>query len=326
MNANRSQFFRWSRILAALRAGRQVTARTLAEENGVSVRTIQRDLDALRDDHRARIEYDPAKHSLVLDEGDSPLLSFEITEVELFHLVVGAGMAAQFDGTPVAATLEHLFHKLQGVLDPPLELDPAVHRDWIRFQLGPVRPVREEVWTALVRGARRSRVVRLLYRAAGRDTAGWIEVEPAFLACRRGDWYLRARRVGREDERTYAVSRIQQAEVTDQLFERAPEPAEGRGEVFGRFQSDRGPIRVRMRFQPGAAEWIHERTWHPEQELREHRDGGVSLTVPIDGDREALSWVLRWGPHGRVTAPAWLKREALAAVTAMKEALEGGAA
>ncbi|MBC8329384.1 MAG: transcriptional regulator [Planctomycetes bacterium] len=322
MAANRRQLARWNRLLKALRGGGRVTAASLAKENGVSVRTIQRDLDALRDDFGARVEYDPGLHSLRLVGEGHRLMGIELSEAELFHLVVGAGMAAQFDGTPIAASLARLFRKLKDVLDPPCDLDPALSKDWIRFHGWPTRPTREDVWAELVRGARWFRVVSIHYRAAGHRDAVWIDVEPVHLSCNRGDWYLRARRAGGHTLRTYALSRVLKARPTPATFTPREEgrSAEERP-LFSRFRNSIGPIRVKVRFTPEAAEWVRERVWHPEQELCEHRDGGLTLTLPIDGDKEAMAWVLRWGPSGRILAPAWLKHQVLEAVTAMKEAL-----
>ena len=323
MSRTRSQLARWNRILQALRSGRQITAARLAEDCGVSLRTIQRDLDALRDDHGAQISYHAAERSLRLEGLGHRLLGIELSEADLLHLVVGAGMAGQFRGTPVADSLRRLFEKLQAVLDPPCDLGSAMDTDCVRFHEWPARPVREDVWMELLRCTRHCLVASILYRAAGYQDAVPLEVEPIYLSCDHGDWYLEARGGRRRERRTYALSRILQVRATGRSFVRRTEddPA-GDPPRFARFRSRSNPDRVRIRFTAEAAEWVRERVWHQDQTIAEHRDGGLTLTVPIDGDREAVAWILRWGPAGRVLSPAWLRREILAAVTEMKQALE----
>jgi len=313
--------------LARIRTGVKVTASDLASEFEVSVRTIQRDLDALRDDYGAPIVFDASLRSLRLTECRWRLSEVELTEAELFHLAVAAGMAGQFGGTPIAEDLQRLFRKLQDVLQPPLDLDPQAAVSWVRFSEGPARPIQMKVWTTLVRGAQECRQVRLNYRSGKAKQGKGFCVEPVYLACRRGDWYLVARHSGFDDSRVFAISRILKASLTSKRFSpRAHDFREDNSAVFSRFvaKGTLAPIQVRMRFGSSAAEWVRERMWHPEQVLTEHRDGGLTLGLPIDGDREALTWALKWGASGRVLSPAWLKREVLEEVTKMKEDLEGG--
>lgn len=329
MSATRPQKARWQWILARLRQGGSgpggasrsgaggnsggdtVTAGKLAEELEVSVRTIHRDLDALRDDHAAPIAYDPQRHTLFLEEADWQMPLVRLTESELFHLVVAAGMAGQFRGTPIARGLKALFQKLQGALQEPVDLDPEVLTDQLSFHRGHYRPMQPGVWKVLVQGMRRQKVVRLRYRAAGRRSHTTLELAPLHLSCRSGDWYLLARYPSGGEVRTYALSRMARPQLLARTFDlqtddRHPDAPR----VFARYAAKGGrkPFQVRVRFSPQAAEWVRERIWHPSEKRQEHRDGGLTLCLPIDGDKEALAWVLRWGSQAQVLSPTWLRK------------------
>ncbi len=328
MSTTRPQKARWQRILARLRQGGAspgvggrsgaggnsgagtVTAGQLADELEVSVRTIQRDLDALRDDHAAPIAYDPHRHTLFLEEADWQMPLVRLTESELFHLVVAAGMAGQFRGTPIARGLQALFQKLHGALQEPVDLDPEVLTDQLSFHGGQYRPMQPGVWKVLVQGMRRQKVVRLCYRASGRRSHTTLELAPLHLSCRSGDWYLLARYPSGGEVRTYALSRMARPQLLTWAFvsqdaDRRPDAQS----VFARYAAKGGskPLQVRVRFTPQAAEWVRERIWHPSEKRQEHRDGGMTLSLPIDGDKEALAWVLRWGSQARVVSPHWLR-------------------
>ena len=319
MSGTRSQSARWKSIISILKQRDKVTADSLATEFEVSARTIHRDLDVLRDDFHAPIEFDSSRRTFVLTEDEWQLRPVQLTESELFHLVVAAGMAGQFHGTPIAKGLSQLFEKLEGVLVEPIDLDPALIADKVSFHGGHPRAISSRVWRTLVGGLRNHQVLRLYYQAAGHPKPTEREVEPVHLACRMGDWYLLARRTGSSETRTYALSRIKSAETLRKYFQPLPTDSnQSARKAFARFVAHGGKsINVKVRFTPESSEWIREREWHPQQELSEHRDGGLTITLPIDGDKEALSWVLRWGAQAKVVGPKWLKERVREEVKAM---------
>jgi predicted DNA-binding transcriptional regulator YafY len=320
MQGNRKQFSRWQTIISRLGSNQKVTAGRLAQELEVSLRTIQRDLDALRDDHGAPIAYDSSRRTLFLEEPTWRLRPVKLTESELFHLVVAAGMAGQFQGTPMAAGLMRLFHKLENVLEEPIDLDPALISEQMSFHGGHPRPFSKNIWIALVKALRSCHMLRLQYRAAGYHRHATLVVEPVHLACRMGDWYLLARREGCADLRVYAISRIQAAKGLHATCpNRAHDSTQIARRTFARFvaHGSTKPVKLRVRFTSQGAEWIRERDWHPAQKISEHRDGSLTLAMPVDGQKEALAWVLRWGAQARVLSPAWLKKRVQAEVSQM---------
>ena len=319
MSNTRSQYARWKSIVSILSRGGKVTAERLAMELDVSIRTIQRDLDALRDDYQAPIAFDTSKRTLFIEEIEWQLRPLRLTESELFHLVIAAGMAGQFRGTPIAAGLSNLFRKLETVLIEPIDLDPELIADRVSFHGGHPRPIHTEIWRTLVGGLRNSQVLRIAYQAAGYPKPTTMEVEPLHLACRMGDWYLLARREGFTDTRTYALSRVHKAEIMRRHFPLQPADAHDSAQKsFARFVAKKGKtIRAKVRFTAESAEWIREREWHPEQVITEHRDGGLTIALPIDGDKEALAWVLGWGAQAKVVGPKWLKERVREEVRAM---------
>ena len=319
MSGTRTQSARWKSIISILKQGNKVTADSLATELEVSARTIHRDLDVLRDDFHAPIEFDSSRRTFVLTECEWQMRPVQLTESELFHLVVAAGMAGQFHGTPIAKGLHQLFHKLESVLVEPIDLDPELIADKVSFHGGHARAIDSEVWRTLVSGLRNNQVVRMNYQAAGNARPTPRNVEPIHLACRMGDWYLLARLHEESATRTYALSRIHHAETLRKFFISAPgDSNQAARKTFARFVAQRGkPIKVRVRFTPASSEWIREREWHKDQSFAEHRDGGLTLTLPIDGDKEALAWVLRWGSQAKVLAPQWLKERVLEEARAM---------
>lgn len=302
-------------IEARLRSGQPATASLLAQELGVTRRTIQRDLDTLRDDHGAPIRYDAGRRTLALGDETWTLRPVRLSENELLALALGAQMAAEYRGTPIGPAIGRVFDKLREMLQEPVDLDPGLLTAQVSFFGGAARPVSEEVWREAARALREKRQLRIHYRAPGYEQSSAAVVDPIHLACRLGDWYLIAWRTdgSRPGERVYALSRVQSAAVL-------PEPARPRdfdrsrdaAERFGRFIPGLGAdggkaLKVRVRFAPSVAEFALERAWHPEQSALKHRDGSATLTLAIPGFAEALAWVLRWGAAAEVLGPPELR-------------------
>ena len=59
---------------------------------------------------------------------------------------------------------------------------------------------------------------------------------------------------------------------------------------------------VEIRFSRDGAEIVTETIWHPTQQVRRHRGGGVTLTFRVDGLNEILYWVLGWSSRATVIA------------------------
>ncbi len=319
---NREMLSRLRTITKRLRRGRRVTVGMLAEELEVDRRTILRDIKMLRNEHGAPIEYDTAKKSYVLTEPNWSLLPVRLNESELLHLVLAAQATGQFRATPLAGSLRSLFRKLREVLVDPIDLDPDLVAEQISFFGGRPRPIDKNIWRCCVRAIRSCRRLHIQYRASGYTRHVPLEVEPVHLACQLGDWYLIASRTDRDGWRSFALSRIRSAALGHAHF--TPPPFDPKAFFAGRSarfvpKNGRHAVRLRARFAPEAAEWIRERQWHPDQRISEHRDGSLTLQMPIGGEYEALRWVLQWGSLVRVLSPEGLRKRVQEEARAMLE-------
>ena len=113
--------------------------------------------------------------------------------------------------------------------------------------------------------------------------------------------------------RVFAVERIRRLTVLERGFT----PVEDlTTEAFGHSLGvNRGgkPERIVIEFSRRVAPYVGERTWHPSQQLEPLPDGGARLTLKVCRDWALRTWVLGWGAHARVVAPAALADEILRA-------------
>jgi len=66
---------------------------------------------------------------------------------------------------------------------------------------------------------------------------------------------------------------------------------------------------VRIRFSPGQAQFIAERTWHPSQKITNEADGSLILELSVGNLWEVKRWLIGWGVAAQVIEPKVLLEE-----------------
>jgi predicted DNA-binding transcriptional regulator YafY len=307
----RPALVRLARILNEIRDGRTPNASTLARTLEVTPRTIQRDLDYLRDQLGAPIEYDRKSHGYFSTDPSYQLPVLSVTEGELLALFLAERALQQYRDTPFATELRRLFEKLTVLLPDKvsLHLDHLTAACDVRHN--PADLGNPDRFRRLLRAVQRGRQLELLYWSASRDQTCRRVVDPYHLASVEGDWYLVAHCHLREEVRMFAPARIRELTETGETVDR---PADFRIadylDVGFRRMRGAGPVQtVRLRFTPAAARYIRERAWHPSQKLHEEPDGGVTLTMHVNSLFEVKRWVLSFGAECEVIEPDELRAE-----------------
>jgi proteasome accessory factor B len=305
---------RLARIDGELRAKHWPNAATLAKLLEVNERTVHRDIDCLRDQLGAPIEYDPSRHGYYYREETYRLSLPQITEGECLALFLGERLLQQYKGMPIADDLQRLFEKITVLLPNSVSLSPEHLAQAYSVRTQPVDPGDPDHFRMLMRAVRDGRQLELLYWSAWRDETNRRVVDPYHLTVIDGDWLLVAYCHLREEIRVFAPGRIREMRETGQHFDR---PADFRITDFldlgFRKVRGTGPVQeVRLRFSPVAARYVRERAWHPTQKIQECRDGGLVLTLRVNHLAEIKRWVLSWGAECEVEGPGEL-RENLAA-------------
>ncbi|HKW73135.1 MAG TPA: WYL domain-containing protein [Candidatus Dormibacteraeota bacterium] len=201
-------------ILLLLQAHGRLSTAELAARLEVSRRTVFRDLDALS---AAGVpvasERGPEGGAYLLDGYRTDLTGLTEPELEALLAFGGQGPASDLG---LGAQLDQASRKLAvaagkrsaGRLQERVLIDSAT---WFRGTRVPshLTRVQDALWS--------NRRLLLRYR---RDVDRVVEriVEPYGLVCKAGTWYMLAGVRG--ETRTYRVSRIEGAELTDETFER----------------------------------------------------------------------------------------------------------
>jgi predicted DNA-binding transcriptional regulator YafY len=307
-----AEVIRQWKILKRIETGRYTTGQDLAEEHGVTERTIRRDIEALQEAgfplYDERMD---GRKVWRLVEGYRQRLTQSFSLSELAALYFGKNLMSFLGGAPFAQDLESAFQKIREAL--PAKSLPYLARiqDLFAARPDPFKDYskKQHVIAALVDATLHQRQVQIAYYSfASRRTKDYL-LDPYRVVYYHGGLYLYARAEEYDQVRTFAVERIQRIEVLESTFE-VPRDFSVAEYARGAFGIAGGkPERVALAFDAEMAGYIRERVWHESQSLEEKAGGGVVLRMAVAPGWELKAWVKGFLPHVRVLEPARLRDE-----------------
>lgn len=309
---SRPPLARMTAIHDAIRSLQFPNSRTLALRLEVDPRTIQRDIEFMRDRMRLPIVYDGARFGFFYDGPAEFFKSSELnlTEGELLALAFAKEALHAHHGTPYSRALSDAFQKLAATLSAERRFSPADLAGLFSFRTVGRALIDPGLFAPLARAALSHVAVTFTYRKPAEGESERRHAQPYHLASINGQWYLAAYDLEREDMRTFALTRMVRLEVTTREFRRDPgfSPEAYFGESLGPFRGEEKGT-ARIHFEPYAADLIRERAWHPSQVMIEKEGGCIELLLKVSDRYELLRWVLGWGDEARLLSPDSLVSE-----------------
>jgi predicted DNA-binding transcriptional regulator YafY len=294
-----------------LKAGRYPNCRKLADELEVSSKTVQRDIDFMRDQLGLPIEYDQLHFGFYYTEPVANFPTIEISEGELIALYIGQKALAQYKGTSFEAPLSTAFRKITDGLRDTISMTWSDLDSAVSFRSTGRSTTDIHVFEQLSHAVFKQLEVRFEYKKPEGARYEQRYVQPYHLGCVENLWYLFAFDLDRQQLRTFALPRIRDVRVSKAKFRRPLDFSIGKflGESFGVFSKPtKTKYVVRIQFDAFAAPRIEERQWHPSQKIKQlSRDRGIELSLTLGNLEEVERWILSWGTHAQVLEPRELK-------------------
>jgi proteasome accessory factor B len=292
------------RIHQLLQAGKYPNASKIAREIEVSTKTIHRDIEFMRDRMNLPVEFDASRNGYFYTGEVSAFPTMQITEGELFALVVAEKALQQYRGTSFERPLLSAIRKMEQALPDTISLNMADIEQTISFRTRAEPVVDLNKFDTLAKAVAQRKQLEIHYRKPGQKQPDIRIIDPYHLANINGEWFLFAHDHARKDIRKFVPARIQAIKPTGQTFERS-EKFSLENELRHSFgvHSGEGKFEVVLRFSPRAADIIREKKWHESQELRELKDGGAELKLKLSSLVEIERWVLSWGGEAQVEKP-----------------------
>jgi predicted DNA-binding transcriptional regulator YafY len=296
----------WRRLQAIhheIKEGRHPNTSSLAKQLGVSSKTVQRDIDYLRDELDAPIEFRRDENGYAYARKDYVLPFLPVDGQDLFSIGVAAQVMALLGGTPIARSLASCYERLARLMPPGVRIAPEIVREKLTLRAAAFRPVREETWQAVAESLQKGVTLEVRYRHPGEGPGEPRVLKPYALVLAGRDWMMLA-----EDQsqiKNFYLARIEGAKATG---ERYAIPRDFDAETFfrntfGLFVGKGQPFRLRVRFSPEVSGEVREMVWHPRQKIETGPAGEAILELPAESLREARRFILAYGRHAEVLAP-----------------------
>lgn len=288
---------------------RGLTTQELSRHCGVTMRTIQRDLNDLAEAGVPVWGPDAGGRHGILEGHYLPPIHFNLQEASALFLAARLLARYSDEHNP---TIVQALAKLAGAM--PEAVGAHIQHTVAALAYRPDNPTFTRVLEAIVLGWAAGRKVRIWHQASGSEHVHQYLFSPYFLepsgvgyatyAIGYSDWF--------EAVYTFKVERIVDAQLTEEPFE-VPEGFNGAellrnawGVMYGRPGEE---TEVVLRFGRAVARRVKESVWHPSQRLEECEDGGCVMRVWVAHPLEMKPWIRSWGQDCLVLGPEKLRAE-----------------
>lgn len=273
---------RLAMMLVKLNQGESIEPAALADEFGVNLRTVQRDLNQ-------RLGYLPIERV----DGRyrmNPAFLGRLTLKDVERFAALSGVSRLFPALSTDFLRELFDARHEGSL-----LVKGHHYEDLRDM--------QAEFIQLQAAIRDRRCVQFAYAKGA--AAKTLRVQPHKLLNAKGIWYLVAKHD--DAERTYAFSKMSSIRILAERFEPDTSFLKRIEDEDGVWISDR-PIDVRFSVDREAAPYFKRRALVPRQSIEDEGiDGSLIVSCQVGHEDQILSIIRYWIPHVRILSPASLQ-------------------
>lgn len=287
-----------------------IGAAELAEEVGVPIRTLYRDLDAIQRGGFPIFVEKKGKFSYwkMLDTFKK-LLPLPLTATELLALHTSRDLLRVFNGTIFQESIDTLFGKVRTLLQPEtINFVDGVSSS-VKIDFGPTRSLLglTDIINRLSEATFYKKRIKIDYKAISTGSQTLRKVDPYRVWVMNGSFYLIGHCHKRKDLRTFSLDRIHKLNVLDENF-KFPKDLDIDAYLRSAFRVMTGdPQNVVVKIDQRAAHVAREKIWHATQHLEEFPDGSVKLSMEVPINYEIISWILGFGSAAEVLRPEALR-------------------
>ncbi|MCL2007191.1 MAG: WYL domain-containing protein [Treponema sp.] len=317
LNITKAALPRIYRIDEEIASGKYPNTRTLKEMfqgdwGKVSISTIIRDIDFLRDTFRAPIKYSALHRGYYYTEKTYRIPAGFTGAENMLALGMAKSILSLYHETPLYNASISL---LESITAP---LAASGNRDWLENRIvvpkTAAAKVQNEIWEAIIAGLKENRVITFDYRGRWDEDHKSRRVRPYQLLFDSGAWFLYGFSEERKSVRVFSLSRMKNALLTKDRFSLPPNYSYTNltgGSYFGVFI---GMEEYHFAIDCfGEAElYATERQWAEDQKIRKIKrkntsgngapetgvsGNGVCLEFKSTQYDKVLEWVLSRGQY-----------------------------
>jgi len=245
------------------------------------------------------------------------LAPIAFTVEEAVQLLLGSELALGLGTDEQREAVRSAAAKVEAVLAE--ETRREVDRLRERIRVAPEHRHREtSTWLPLLqRAVIQERVLRVRYHSYSSDEVTEREMEPYFLVFYGGDWHLVGYCRLREGVRDFRCSRIREAELTAESFERPEHVSHWHDGPRPQGQE------VHVWIEASSVPWARETQAYGFRR-EEPTEGGSVFVFDAPDLKRLLPWIMSWGMAARVLSPPELGRRVLREAEALVQTYAEG--
>jgi len=285
-------------------SGKYPSTRELAKKwEDISISTIGRDIDFMRDSLHAPIEYDARHRGYYYSKPNYRIpMGFSGAD-ELLALNMAKNILELYKDTPIYEAA----HQLLDSITAPLASGGDWYENRIVVPTVPTAPVPPDTWNAITAALKENRMLAFEYQGVYDNGYKPRRVRPYQLLFDSGVWYLYGFAEERKAVRLFSLCRIRNIALAKERFS-LPKDFDYRAgnadSYFGVF-SGQERQRFKIAFLDYSAVWVQDRLWAKDQEITE-TDDGVIVSFTSTQFEKVAEWVLSRGCTARPLEPELL--------------------
>lgn len=280
-----------------------VKTSSLANDYEVSEKTIYRDLELLKSEFDAPIEYDSNRKSFHYTK-PFKLSSFDFTINELYNLAIIRELIKSSDSNPFKTGQKSLFNKIVLKFDDDIKKQIQTVSEKISFNFKPARKLNEKIFKVIERALLEERTVRIIYFNPEENSESERTVDPYHLRNYEGDWYLIGYNHLRQKVRIMAVNRIRKIILTNNYFD-IPESFNVKEYFKDSFRKRRTSklYEVKIEVYRKYISQLMESKIHSSQKIQKLRNGNIIIRITVNDLLEIKDWILTNSKKIKLNSP-----------------------
>ena len=296
---------RLSKIHTKIKSGCYPNSHQLAYDNEVSVPTISRDIEFLRERFGAPIEYDAAHRGYYYTKNfDMPLNM--VSAKDILTLSLTKQLLSQYEGSPI-------YNELSSIISMLSDFQGIGKSDFLKRVAAPPLPkgvMNENAWNVVLECLQENMVLKFDYNGRWKTETTHRLLRPYQVLLQDGMYYVfgfdENADGGKGGERLFNLSRMKNLENTKQSFE-LPEDFEFSsrcgGGRFGAFK-EAEKVQYEIDFYDDARQFVKDCIWADDQKFYEiEEENTTTICFPSSQSTKVLEWVLSQGMKAKPIAP-----------------------
>lgn len=298
----RPPFARMFKIFQKLKARIMPDLETMAAELEVTAKTVQRDIEFMRDQLLLPIDYDGSKKRYYFTEHVEHFPGLEITTADVPMLWAIGKALEMFPGATLHGILKSIYDEYMAQLDEKgkEEMAEIDERFWCEPFGAPM--VNIQAFEVVATGVRELREVEFEYRKQGEKEYRLRRLRGYQMRRADGQWYLVGLDVETNKERRYHIGRMRNARLLKKRYKIPADFKERYVRSLGISTGDK-VYDISVRLNAKMADIQRDRTFHKSQTWEDLEDGGARLKMQLDSLEEIEFRVLGWGRNVIVEGP-----------------------